>query len=206
MLQAYEAVKEAICNNEVQPGDVLSENQIARQLDMSRTPVREAIRMLASEDYVEVRNGTGIIVKTISPDDLRDLMRVRKSLELLAAETAVHTIQESEIDRLEQSFLSLLADYRQKKPLSIKDFANSDYLLHELLVERCSNKYVKSIMGSINVNIKRFQGMSFASLNNLPESTEQHLKLLRLIRARDSVALMEALAQHIDWSQSCILT
>ena len=204
MTHAYEVVKEAICNNEIKPGDVLSENQIAKGLGMSRTPVREALRILASEDYVDVRNGTGIIVKSISPEDMRALTQVRKSLELLAAETAVHNIQISEIEQLEKSFLALLDDYNQKKPLEIHDFTSRDYQLHELLVARCTNKYVISIMKGIHANVKRFQCMSYVALNSLPESTEQHLNLLRLIRERDGDGLVRALGEHIDWAQDCL--
>lgn len=205
MNQAYQAIKDAICNNEVTPGDILSENQIAKELGMSRTPVREALRMLASEDYIEVRNGTGIFVKTISKEDMHNLMQVRKSLEMLASETAVFNIKESEIQELEQSFLTMMDLHKKKQPLSVQEFTTRDFQLHELLVDRCSNKYVKNIMSSIYANIKRFQCMSFVSLNNLTESTEQHLYLLRLLREHDSQALASALAKHIDWAQDCVV-
>jgi DNA-binding GntR family transcriptional regulator len=160
--------------------------------------------MLESEGYVEVRNGTGVIVKNISSDDLRNLMHVRKSLEMLAAETAIHNIREIEIDQMEQSFIKLLKDHKKKKQISVQDFTSRDYQLHDLLVERCNNKYIKNIMDSIHANIKRFQSMSFVTLNNLSESTEQHLNLLRLIRSRDSELLSLALARHIDWARDCI--
>ena len=202
---AYEALKEAICSNAVSPGDVLSENQIAKELGMSRTPVREALRMLAAEDYIEVRNGTGIFIKPISQADWRSLMHVRKSLEILAAETAIHQIPDRDIDALERVFNGLLEDYKNKKNMGAREFTAVDYQLHELLVERCGNKYVKNIMNGIHANIKRFQSVSFTTLNNLPESTQQHLHLLQLIRVRDSAGLAKALAEHIDWALDCIV-
>lgn len=204
MNQAYRAIKESISSNAVKPGDLLSENQIAKELGMSRTPVREALRMLESEDYIEVRNGIGIFVKSISLEDIRDIFQVRKALELIAAETAIYNITQQDVLALEHCFHQLLDDHNNQRPVDLKEFIDIDYQLHELLVARCSNKYVSSIMQGIHGNSKRFLGLSFESLNSLAESTEQHLHLLALIRQRDQEGLQEALAQHMDWSVSCI--
>ena len=56
---AYDKIKDSICSGAIRPGDILSESQIAAELEMSRTPVREALRILASEDLVVIKNGIG---------------------------------------------------------------------------------------------------------------------------------------------------
>ena len=104
--RAYEAIKEALCQGKFSPGDILSESQLAAQLGMSRTPVREALRTLASEDWLEIRNGIGAYVKPLSAKDIEDLYEVRCLLEVQAARTAVSRITEEEIDSLDLSALT----------------------------------------------------------------------------------------------------
>ena len=72
---AYNKIKDAICKGELVPGNILSEGQLAEWLEMSRTPVREALRFLASEGFVEIRNGIGVYVKPLSSKDMRISMR-----------------------------------------------------------------------------------------------------------------------------------
>lgn len=202
---AYEKIKSAICDGIIHQGDLLSENQIALDFGMSRTPVREALRMLASEDIVEIKNGIGIYVKTLSPRDIKDIFAVRHALETMAASTAIHEISSEEIEDLENRFMLLLEDYRRGVMPEPRVFSNLDWELHELLVERCRNNYVKSIMRSIHFSIKRCQLLSFEALNDIGESTEQHLGILAQIRKRDIEGLTKALSDHLAWSASLLL-
>ena len=90
--RAYEQIKDALCKGKIAAGDILSESQLAEELDMSRTPVREALRILASEGWVEIRRGIGAYVKAPSSKDMEDLYEVRCLLETLAIKTSVFNI------------------------------------------------------------------------------------------------------------------
>ena len=105
---AYNQIKDAICSGKVVPGDILSESQTAAQLGMSRTPVREALRTLASEGFVEIRNGIGAYVKPLSSKDMEDLYEVRCLLEVQAIKTSIYRITNDEIDAFERHFQALL--------------------------------------------------------------------------------------------------
>lgn len=106
--KAYDEIKDAICKGKVMPGDILSESQLASQLGMSRTPVREALRMLATENFVEVKNGIGAYVKSLSSKDMEDLYEVRCLLEVQAIKTSIYRITNDEIDAFERHFQALL--------------------------------------------------------------------------------------------------
>jgi DNA-binding GntR family transcriptional regulator len=204
MDKAYDSIKANICNNTIESGMLLSESQIAEELGMSRTPVREALKALAMEGYVEIRVGIGAYVKPISYRELLDLYAVRRALEIAAVDTALENITEDEVDDLEERFNELLKRYRNHEKIELQEFINVDLALHELLVEKCENRYIKDFMEKIMDNIRRIQMVSFRALNDLEESTQQHLDLLEHIRARDKQKLSEALARHMDWSISCI--
>jgi len=204
MDKAYDSIKANICNNTIESGALLSESQIAEELGMSRTPVREALKALAMEGYVEIRVGIGAYVKPISYRELLDLYAVRRALEIAAVETALDNITDAEINDLESRFNELLKRYRAHENIELQEFIDVDLALHELLVEKCENRYIKDFMEKIMDNIRRIQMVSFKALNDLEESTQQHLNLLELIRKRDIDKLAEALARHMDWSISCI--
>lgn len=203
--QAYEQLKSDILNNKIKPGDCLSENTIANELNMSRTPVREALRMLASEDLVEIKDGIGIYVKTISFKDIKAIFEVRKVLETLAIKTSINRITVEEIEELEKSFNLLLSDYRNGIAISEEKVVETDWKLDYLLVKKCTNDYVITIMDEINAKIKRYQSLSMEALNDVEESINQHLHILSLIKEKDINALIEANEKHIDWSLSCFL-
>lgn len=197
---AYNEIKDALCSGKIMPGDVLSESQLAANLGMSRTPVREALRALASEDWVEIRNGVGAYVKSLSAKDIDDLYEVRCLLEAQAAKTAVFHISDQEIDEMERQFRQLLENYRAGHRPDPKEFSALDWKLHELIVARCQNNYIKTIMHNNTSNMKRYQFLSVEALNDIEESTLQHLDLLALLRARDAARLPEALRHHLEWA------
>lgn len=196
--QAYDQIKDALCRGKIAAGDILSENQLAQELGMSRTPVREALRTLASEGWLEIKNGVGAYVKPLSSKDIEDLYEIRCLLEVQAAKTSVYHISDQEIDELEQQFSALLEEYERGKFPDPAYFSQLDWNLHELIVERCTNNYLKNIMRNNNSNIKRYQLLSFEARNNMRDSITQHLRILELLRRRDVPALTQALTDHLN--------
>ncbi len=102
-LAATELIREAILDGRLEPGDRLKEEELAGQLGISRTPVREALLMLQVEGLVETTPNRGAVVRAHSPDDLADLYGLRALLEGHAARCAAARITEADVDRLRES-------------------------------------------------------------------------------------------------------
>ena len=200
MERAYEEVKEAILDGTMLPGDFLDESAIASDLQMSRTPVREAVRLLASENLVEIRNGFGACVKRTTRKELKDICIVRKALEVIAAETAVDYITQAEINRLREDFRHLMERRANGELITVKECVSTDFNLHETIVEKCTNHYVKMMMMGIFDQIKRYQCLAYDPTADIEESTRQHLAILDDIEKRDIKAVAKALVDHVDWS------
>lgn len=197
---AYNQIKDAMCEGKFQTGDLLSESRLAEDLGMSRTPIREALRALASEGWLEIRNGVGAYVKPLSSKDMEDLYEVRCLLETQAAKTSVYYITNEEIDNLERQFRQALEECQRGTPPEPQRFSALDWELHELIVSRCQNRYIKTIMHNNMANMKRYQLLSVEALNDVRESTLQHLNILALLRSRDVEALLVTLRQHLEWA------
>lgn len=204
--QAYNQIKDAICQGSVAPGDILSENQIAQQLGMSRTPVREALRALASEGFVEIRNGIGAYVKPLSSKDMEDLYEVRCLLEMQAIKTSIYRISNDEIDDLTRRFQAIYDACEQGDSPVQGEFSELDWELHSLLVDRCTNNYIKEIVAGNNSNLRRYQSLSVNVLGDVHESARQHLEILRVLRSRDLDKLEEVLHAHLMWSANLLRT
>jgi DNA-binding GntR family transcriptional regulator len=202
---AYDTIKNNILNQVIKPGDCLSENSIAEKLNMSRTPVREALKMLANEDLIEIRNGVGAYVKTLSFKDILDIFEVRKNLETLAVETSINNITRLEIEELEERLKGLLESYKKGEEVEFEEFNKIDVELHRLFISRCDNKYVKSIMEEIQLRIVAYQFISLSELGNMEESINQHLKLIELVKSGEIEELKKELANHIEWSLNSII-
>lgn len=198
--KAYNELKNALVSGEIEGGEILSENQLAKGLGMSRTPVHEALRALASEGFVEIRDGVGVYVRPLSSKDAHDLFEVRCLLELQAVQTSVYRISDAEIDDLERRFRVLLRTCEDDAAYPLTEFSHLDWELHDLLVQRCTNRYLRSIMDSNAANMRRYQYLSFEALHDIRESTSQHLKILEALRRRDLDQLTQILSEHLAWA------
>lgn len=202
MQMAYNELRESIINNTIQPGDVLSEQQIAEQLNISRTPVREALAILESEGLIEVRRGIGAFVKPMSYKDISDIYEVRGPLEALAFQTAVYHVTPEEIQALRQRFNDILVRYERRERIEIDEFYQVDAAFHDLIVERCENPYVQRFMSTINSNSHRMLRMFSNNMqSNLKEAIQQHLRLLELLEAQDVKTLEVELSEQLRMSK-----
>ncbi len=173
---------------------------------MSRTPVREALRALASEGFVEIRNGIGAYVKPLSSKDMEDLYEVRCLLEMQAIKTSIYRISNDEIDDLTRRFQAIYDACEQGDSPAQGEFSELDWELHSLLVDRCTNNYIKEIVAGNNSNLRRYQSLSVNVLGDVHESARQHLEILRVLRSRDLDKLEEVLHAHLMWSANLLRT
>lgn len=201
----YLQIRERIYNNEIKPGDMINESSIAEELNISRTPVREAIRILASDDVLEIRDGVGTFVKTLSLKDIKNIFEVRKALEAVAVKSAIYNIPASKIEELEKELSSLMEQCDIGTCLEKEKFSNIDMKVHQLIFDYCDNEYIKDIYNRMSLKIKQYQFISYESLNNSKESIIQHLEILTLLKLKNLDELVVFIEKHIDWSLKSLL-
>jgi len=153
----------AIVQGKYAPGLRLQEIEIAEQYKTSRTPVREAFRVLESEGLVEVRPRRGAIVSNASNGDIEDLDEIKSVLELYAAQKAVSIISDDEINRLEG--------------LSSKEF-------NESIIKACKNNKLVSLLASIGKQVERHYS-DLASAQSIDEIIEWQKQVISAFRTRD---------------------
>ncbi|MFA7207844.1 MAG: GntR family transcriptional regulator [Synergistaceae bacterium] len=202
--KAYEWIRDAIEAREIEMGAPLPENHLAREIGVSRTPIREALRSLEQDGYVKIIPQKGAFVSEISLEDLKEIYDIRKLLEPFAALSAVNRIPEEEIDEMERGWKAL-----KKAALAgevdLTRVSDMDLLLHLTITKYATNKRIGAIITTYHAQIKRFQKLSAQSLANIHETIGQHVEILEKLRDRDARGLSSLLYEHIAKSESNIM-
>ena len=182
---AYDTLKRRILDNQLPPGAMLSEVALAQKLNMSRTPIREALKMLMRDDLVEIRDGVGTFVKSATQKDIEDAYAVRQALE--------------ELDALEARFRSLQVRLEQGETVRVEEFADADWALHDQILQKSGNRYAQKATNDLRAVLRRYQYLSVRLLSRVEESLTEHLAILDCIRRRDLARLTELLENHIQY-------
>lgn len=196
--EAYLYIKNSIIHNDFKPGDCLSENAIAQSLGMSRTPVREAFKVLVNEGYIETRNGIGAFVRHITAKEIHDIFEVRAALECAAVETALARISDKELEEIEKTWMKFESDVNAGVKISWEKLSELDYRLHEFLIMKCENDYIINILNDIRMKIAHSQATAAITLGDQLGTIKQHLHIIRLIKNRDADELRLELRAHIQ--------
>lgn len=181
---AYEALTTMIRTKQILPGDFLSENSVARDLAMSRTPVREAIRRLAQEGALVVLPNRGVVVAQLTVEDLEEIYEVREVLEGLASRNAAIRATPEIIGQLE----SLVERMRETiAPGDENTFSDLDMEFHATIAGASGNSRLKNLLaGMRTANAVAHFRPDFRPHNpRTARSLEEHAELLAAIRDRD---------------------
>lgn len=201
---AYEKIRDAIIFSEIAPGEFLSENSIAKALNMSRTPVREAIKKLSNEGLVTLVVGRGGYVSSLSRKDLSDVYGLRGVLECMALETSLKNISNVELNEMEKSWLLLSELLGKGEEVDWNKMSRYDNRLHSLIVERSENSRLIYFMKILNLQILRYQYLAAKVLGDASETIRQHLEIIDFIRANELTGARYNLQEHIRSSEEVI--
>lgn len=193
---AYESLKEAIRNNVFPPGYQGSEQEIASQLGMSRTPVHEAIIRLQEEGLVRVLPRRGVVVCAISPDDMREIYEVIIALESASAELLAERPKDERRPIVEE--LTTL-NARMQSALGSDDlveWAKADERFHQLLVERSGNGRLARMFHTIMDQSHRARMLTLQLRPKPTASVREHRAIVDAIHKGDPEAAREGAKRH----------
>jgi len=198
----FERLREAILEGTLKPGERMMEVQLAEEMGVSRTPVREAIRKMELEGYVVMIPRKGAYVAGISLKDIADVFEVRASLEALAAGLAAERITDGELERLERLLVAVTDDAERN---DLADWVIKDTEFHDIIYQASRNQRLVQIVNNLMEHIHRFRSTSLALPGRMKIAVEEHKKLVEAISERD-VARARALAQeHVENAEHSML-
>ncbi len=195
------ALKERILTWRYPPEHRLTEDGLCREFGVSRTPVREALRVLAANGFVRQLENRGYAVRQVKVRELEELYEVRLALELFAVDTlATRGAPASELSDLKGAWSALP---RQPKR-SVEELAQLDALFHERLVMLANNEMLLRQLRAINERLLIFRMIDFAKVDRIESTCAQHLAILEQIEARDAAGAREALRRNVEEGRSIV--
>ncbi len=198
----FENIRKAIIEGVLKPGERLMEIQLSEQLGVSRTPVREAIRMLELEGLVVMLPRKGAYVANISKKDLMDILEVRVGLEGLAAYCATDRMTKDHIKKLETISQELEEDVYKN---DVETMLAKDEEFHTLIFEATGNKRLISMMINIWETVYRFRLMYMSDYSSAVNIVDEHKKIIEAFK-KGKANLAEKLAkEHIELAQQFMI-
>jgi DNA-binding GntR family transcriptional regulator len=190
-----EAVREAILDGQLLPGQKLDQDALAEELQVSRTPVREATRKLESEGLLEVRTHYGVFVKKVSKKDIADVFGVRAVLEAEVARQATTLIPEQVLDRLETRLEEAQKAYETGNTDAQFE---ADVCFHQTLREFTRNDLLREVLDGLANRIqavRRFAQTKPGS--HVYEFSQEHFDILHAMRRRDPERAAQLMSEHL---------
>jgi len=193
--KVYRILKAEIIEGSLKPGTKLLENNIAKQLGISRTPIREALRELAAEGFVKMNPNQGVVVSNASVEDVQEVLQIRGVLEGLAARLATKMINEEEIKELEK-YQKRMEYYTNKD--DVLAFSEMDTEFHELILNICGNNRLIQIRKNLSDQAHRYQIRSLSVPGRLKYSLKEHQGVVEALKRKDAEQADRLSQKHIE--------
>jgi DNA-binding GntR family transcriptional regulator len=191
----YNFIKDRILDQTYPSGSKIDIDEIAKELGVSTTPVREAISQLTSEGLIYNIPRRGFYVSEFSPEYLEDIFDVREQLEILAVEKATEKASEEDIEELKKLIEKYKASFNRKPWNKCYEL---DRQFHEKIAEISKNKTLINILRGIGDTIQAIRTLHCKTLRDLEITLKEHTDILFGISSKDPSKAKEAMKLHLD--------
>ena len=188
----YTTLHDQITSLQLPPGTRLHETELAASHDVSRTPLREALRMLLADGLVQQLPTGGMVVAPLDPEQMRDLYEVRSVLEGVIARQAAERVTDADLAALEALVdqMSRLVDY----PDEMLRLGNA---FHARLLDVSGNAYAEQMLRVLRGHLRRYQALTASIDPRRREAYGEHSDILDALRARDAEQAETRMREHV---------
>lgn len=197
----FNTLREAILKGELKPGERLMELQLAAKLGVSRTPIREAIRMLEQEGLAVTIPRKGAEVARMTEKDMEDVLEIREALDELASKIACTRMTEDQLKQLETIKESFVESTRSH---DVKRIAEADVSFHDVIYEATGNPKLVSMLNNLREQIYRYRVEYLKEEKNYPTLIEEHEAIVEALYARNQDEVVRAMHTHIENQASAV--
>lgn len=193
----YEHLRQTILDGIIKPGQRLVERDIAEKFNASRTPVREALRILESEGFIEYLPRKGVIVRGFNVKEIEDIYNIRKALECLAVQSAIAHITDAQISKLKK----IISRLEQEQDCNALDTSKGLHAFDDIIVDAANMPLLKSFLQTLKESLLRYQKINLSNHPRRKEAVKEHKDILQAIINRDIHQAELSVCLHI--TNSC---
>src|SRR3954466_2763422 len=187
-------MRDFIVEGHLPPGARIPERQLCQTLGVSRTPLREALKVLAAEGLIELLPNRGARVRELTEKDIREIFDVVAGLEFVAGRAACEVISDDEIAAIEQLHYRMYAHYVRHE---LSDYFHSNQAIHQAIVDAARNSALQSAYASYNGLIARVRYAANLHRDRWSEAMREHEDVLDALRRRSGEELGLLMFQHM---------
>ncbi|MBR3366296.1 MAG: GntR family transcriptional regulator [Lachnospiraceae bacterium] len=192
--RVFTKIRDDILNGRYKENEELKEIKIGKELGVSRTPVREALRQLELEGLVRIIPNRGAFVTGIQVNDVHDIYMIRARLEGLCARWATERISKEQLDAMEENVY--LAEYHAAKG-HMEQIADLDNQFHHILYDACGSKMLEHLLIDYHQYVQRVRRMTLSTISRSTASNKEHRAIMEAIRAGNADLAEKLASEHM---------
>lgn len=187
-------LREQIFDGSLAPGSFVDEIALCERLSISRTPLREALKVLTAEGLLRHEPRRGCFVNEVTERDLDEIFPVIALLEGRCAYEAARNASDAELQELDALHERLVRHARAKR---INDYYATNHLIHEAIIQLADNKWLAQVIGDLRKILKLARLQQLHAPGRLEQSLSEHLAVFAALKARDSEGADAAMRTHL---------
>ena len=199
----FNTLREAILKGELKPGERLMELQLASKLGVSRTPIREAIRMLEQEGLAVTVPRRGAEVARMTEKDMEDVLQIRAALDELAVQLATEQITDEQFDVLEQARQNF---ENSLKSDDVKEIAQADVAFHDAIYNATGNAKLVSMLNNLREQMYRYRMEYLKEPGTHKLLLKEHEAIYSALKKHDKAEAGSAIRIHIENQRRSIIS
>ncbi|MDB5870270.1 MAG: GntR family transcriptional regulator [Polaromonas sp.] len=187
-------LRQMLVENRIAPGAKLNERELSEVLNVSRTPLREAIKMLAAEGLVELLPNRGAIAVELSEADVRNTFEVMAGLEAQSGELAAQRVTDAELNEIKAMHFEMLAAYTRR---DLPAYYRLNSAIHGAINAAAKNPVLTATYKQVNARLQALRFRSNQDEDKWKAAVKEHEQMIEALTARDGVAMRSVLASHL---------
>ena len=200
--QVGSRLRQLIVEGVIAPGRKLNERALAEQLRVSRTPLREAIKMLAAEGLVELLPNRGAVAAQLTATDVADTFEVIAGLEGQSGELAARRITDAEISEIRALHFEMLAAHTRR---DLPTYYRLNATIHSHINAAARNAVLTQTYRNVNARLQALRFRSNFDEAKWLRAVQQHSRMIELLEARDGARLRTLLVTHLEHKRDAVL-
>jgi DNA-binding GntR family transcriptional regulator len=195
-------LRQRIVEGHLAPGAKLNERELSESLHVSRTPLREAIKMLAAEGLVELLHNRGAVVAQMSQQDVADAFEVISGLEGQSGALAAQRITDGELAEIRALHYEMLAAHTRR---DLPTYYSINAQIHTLINAAARNPVLTQTWRTVNARLQALRFRSNVDEAKWKRAVKEHERMVELLAQRDANAMRELMAQHLEHKRDAVL-
>ncbi len=200
--QVVQRLRQMLVENRIVPGAKLNERELSAVLNVSRTPLREAIKMLAAEGLVELLPNRGAVAVALSDDDVLNTFEVMAGLEAMSGELAAQRITDAELAEIKAMHYEMLASYTRR---DLPAYYRLNAAIHSAINAAAKNPALSAIYQQVNARLQALRFRSNQDGDKWHAAVAEHEQMIEALSTRNAAAMRSLLLTHMNNKRDVVI-